>query len=89
MLQYPLLQGDKVSILMEYFKASDTATAIIKVNDRDQIAAMVGTLMSHCIQLDYFTSKEVLLITSKAIGDAQNVQNDDEFSKHKELRIVQ
>ncbi len=56
-LQFPAIPGNKATISLEYFNTSDSVICDINANDPDELAAMLGVLMTQLLALGYLPLK--------------------------------
>jgi len=71
-LQFPAIPGNKATISLEYFNTSDSVICDINANDPDELAAMLGVLMTQLLALGYLPFENILGVLTIAEQEAQN-----------------
>lgn len=78
-LQFPTIPGNKATISLEYYKTSDSVVCDIKANGPDELAAMLGVLMTQLLVLGYLSFENVLGILTVAEQEAQDQNLEKEI----------
>lgn len=71
-LQLPTIPGNKATISLEYYNTSDSVICDINANDPDELAAMLGVLMTQLLALGYLSFESILGILTVSEQEAQN-----------------
>jgi len=84
-LQFPTIPGNKATINLEYYNTSDSVICDINANDPDELAAMLGVLMTQLLALGYLPFENILGILTVAEQEAQNQNLEKEKANHEKF----
>ena len=78
-LDFPTIPGNRATISLEYYNTSDSVVCDINANDPDELAAMLGVLMTQILALGYLSEENISDILFVAKQEAQNQNLEKEI----------